>query len=150
MGSILTTLSPPGDGWRKRHDALKHSIYKDIRQHGLPTTCEVFGLFAPLLPQPGRDEASKIPQRKRQGLVPDFMIGLPDGGDVLAELKVMSAVPSRYTIGNVARCRAAAERARAIPAEYAAKALVIDRRFCGTPEGTTGPVSHKFAGYGRI
>ena len=59
-GFKLTTLALPGDGWRTRHDVIKHLLSRDIQSHGLPSTCEVFGLFAPLLPQPGRDEVASF------------------------------------------------------------------------------------------
>ena len=149
-GLKLTTLPLPGDGWRLRHDTVKHLINKDVSQHGQPCLCEVFGLFAPLLPQHGRDAVMAMPRRKRQGLVPDFLIGVPGGGDVLMELKVISGGQSRYGGGHVARCHAVAERAREIPAEYATKAKELDHRFCGTAPGAYGPISHKLASYGRV
>ena len=73
-GVKLTTLALPGDGWRNRHDTLKYLLDRDIREHGVSCSCEVFGLFAPLLPQPGLAEIGNLPARKRQGLVPDFRV----------------------------------------------------------------------------
>ena len=73
-GVELTTLSLPGDGYRTRHDELKHLMDRDIQHHGVSCFCEVFGLFAPLLPQDVRSEWLAAPVRKRQGIVPDFSV----------------------------------------------------------------------------
>ena len=85
----LSTLPLPGDGWRVRHDELKHLIAKDMRGHGVPCTCEVFGLFAPLLPQSVRSDVMAMPVCTRQGLVPDYLATLPQGFETLLELKVI-------------------------------------------------------------
>ena len=133
-----------------RHDELKHLLDKDVQGHGIPCSCEVFGLFAPLLPQEARAELQVVPKRKRQGLVPDYLVTLPQGFETLLELKVIGGGPSHYVNGGVSRCRAVAARARAIPQEYRSKALALDHRHCGVAEGTPGPVSQKLASYGRI
>ena len=150
FGTKLATLSLPGDGWRVRHDELKYLIDKDVRGHGLPCSCEVFGLFAPLLPQADRAELLGAPARKRQGLVPDYRISLPDGFDALMELKVIGSGPTHYASGNVSRCHAVAARARAIPQEYRTKALRLDHQHCGAEQGAIGPISRKLADYGEI
>ena len=151
LGSKLTTLALPGDGWRTRHDALKHLIFQDMRQHGMPCTCEVFGLFAPLLPQPAREEVDWFPRRKRQGLVPDFQATVPEGYQVLLELKVIGLGPTWYNRGDLARCCATAARARAVPQEYIHKARALDQRFANADDaGAPGPLERKLAGFGRV
>jgi hypothetical protein len=143
----------PGDGWRTRHDAIKHLLHRDLRDHGLPCSCEVFGLFAPLLPQRARDELASSSQRKRQGLVPDFMATLPEGFEVLLELKVIGLASTWYSRGDAARGCAVAARARAIQSEYIGKARTLDRRFSSQDNAATtaaGPVERKLAGYGRV
>ena len=65
LGTKLATLALPGDGWRIRNDELKHLIDKDVRGHDVPSSCEVFGLFAPLLPLAARSELLATPMRKR-------------------------------------------------------------------------------------
>ena len=127
FGDKLATLALPGDAWRTRHDELKHLVFKDIRRHGLPCSCEVFGLFAPLLPQEARSELMATPKRKRQGLVPDFLLTLPEGFEALRELKVIGAGQAHYSTGDVGRCHAVTKRARAIPQEYVSKASRLDR-----------------------
>jgi len=134
LGHRLAALSLPGDGWRVRHDELKHLIAKDVQGHGVPCTCEVFGLFAPLLPQ-GQTDLLALPRRKRQGLVPDFLATLPQGFETLLELKVIGGGTSHYLSSAASRCYAVAARARAIPQEYQAKATRLDRQHCDTPEG---------------
>ena len=88
-GAKLTTLTLPGDGWRTRHDRLKHLLHRDIVAHGTPCTCEVFGFFAPLLSQRCKAAVDMFPLRQKQGLVPDFRVTQPTGGDALMELKVI-------------------------------------------------------------
>ena len=134
FGAKLTTLSLPGDGWRTRHDELKHLIDKDVQGHGMPCSCEVFGLFAPLLPQAARTEWLAAPVRKRQGLVPDFLVTLPQGMEALMELKVIGQGPSHYSRENVSRGSAVAARAESIPQEYRSKALRLDNQHCGVPQ----------------
>ena len=98
-GDSVQAAALPGDGWRTRHDSIKLLLSSLCRWAGLPVRCEVFGLFAHLIPQVG---ISRIERgRKRQGLVPDFQLGLRDerGEEklVLAELKVISCCPTRYS-----------------------------------------------------
>jgi len=150
LGVKLETLALPGDGWRVRHDELKYLIDKDVRGHGVACTCEVFGLFAALLPQGARSELLAAPQRKRQGLVPDYLVTLPQGLESLMELKVIGRGPSHYASGDVSRCHAVAARAQAIPTEYRRKALRLDHQLCHSSGGVPGPISRKLAGYGRI
>ena len=90
------------------------------------------------------------PGRKRQGLVPDFLVTLPQGFEALFELKVIGMGPSHYQTGDVSRGHAVATRARDIPQEYRRKALRLDHQHCGAPEGTPGPITRKLAGYGRV
>jgi len=150
LGVKLATLSLPGDGWRVRHDELKHLIDRDIQSHGLPCSCEVFGLFAPLLPQASRLEWMAAPARKRQGMVPDYLATLPEGFEALLELKVIGAGPSHYARDEVRRGYAVEARAASVPQESRNKALRLDHQHCGSPEGTPGPVTQKLASYGRI
>ena len=102
-------------------------------------------MFAASIPQAGRARSSRLPARKRQGLVPDFLFTLALDGperELLFELKTLHAGPATYP-SSVHRCGAVARRARALPAEYAAKARHVDQRFCGTPADATGPVETK-------
>jgi hypothetical protein len=150
-GVKLTTLPLPGDGWRTRHDAVKHLVDRDIRQHGVPSSCEVFGLFAQLLPQQAREAVKTFSARKRQGLVPDFRITHPHGLEALMELKLISG-PTWYAHGDTRRCQGVARRARALPGEYAAKARSLDAQFCGVSRDAEvpGPIAQKLLSYGRL
>ena len=88
----------------------------------------MFGLFSHLIPQEGLSRIER--GRKRQGLVPDFQLGLAsDRGEdklVLAELKVLSCCPTRYSPSS--QVRAVDRRARALTGEYLAKAREVDRQ----------------------
>eukprot|EP00973_Karenia_brevis_P073939 10277500-Karenia_brevis.AAC.1 len=115
---------------------------------------EVYGMFAPLLPQVARDELDAAPVRKRQGLVPDVMVHCrtePGGPmrDVLVEFKTLHVGVSTYP-GSSTRCRAVARRAAAIDAEYLSKSRRLDRRWHGTLEGHVGPVEAKLRSFGRV
>ena len=50
-GMNLATVSLPGDGWRTQHDVIKWRLAEDAREMGVRCRTEVYGLFAPLLPQ---------------------------------------------------------------------------------------------------
>ena len=74
-----------------RHDNVKMMLSRLLRWAKMPFQCEVFNLFAHLIPQDGLSRMER--GRKRQGLVPDFLLEL-DGErgqkkDELAELKVI-------------------------------------------------------------
>ena len=56
----------------------------------------------------------------------------------------------RPTVTRPGDCDAVARRARAVPTEYATKARNTDQRYCGTPEGKLGPVSHQLQTYDRV
>ena len=48
------------------------------------------------------------------------------------------------------RCNAVARRARAIPAEYAAKTSRVDSVYCGTPDGEVGPVARRLVTFDPV
>ena len=101
------------------------------------TTAEVYGLFAPLLPQAARDEFTAQPVRQRQGIVPDLLIQCrirPEGPlqDVLWELKTLHYGSSTYPQSEE-RCRAVSKRAAAINAEYVAKVKRLDADYFSDP-----------------
>ena len=110
---------------------------------------EVYGLFAACIPQTGRRAADGLPLRKRQGLVPDFLIHAPfDGPErpLLMELKTLHYSTGTYPTRD-ARCHAVLRRANALPAEYANKARRVDQRYCGTAPGETGPVEARLRSF---
>ena len=151
-GLRLTTATLPGDGWRTQHDVLKWRLASDAKELGVRCRTEVYGLFAACIPQAGRSQASRLPARKRQGLVPDFLFTLAVDGperELLFELKTLHAGPSTYGVSHH-RCEAVGRRARALPAEYAAKARQVDRQFCGTPPNEVGPVEAKLRTYDPV
>lgn len=92
-------------------------------------TCEVHGLFVPLLSQRGREEAARLSFRKRQGLFPDILLQSTEGLEALYEVKVINAGRSRYAIVSGARAQAVERCAAAIFGEYEAMPRTIDERF---------------------
>ena len=131
-GSRLTSASLPGDGFRQQHDAIKWRLDEDLHEMGLRVRTEIYGLFAAALPQHVRHDISRWPRRKRQGLVPDFTIALPelgqspgDANDELFELKTLHFGTSTYPPMEI---RAVNRRAEAIPTQTANKANQFDRR----------------------
>ena len=70
---------------------------------GLVHDCEVYGLFADLIPAQALGQGEELEWgRARQGLIPDFRMRLPTPGglsDSLAELKFISAGVSWFPRG---------------------------------------------------
>ena len=125
------------------------------------TTCEVFGLFSPLIPQEGLSRIAR--GRTRQSIIPDFMFQLDHplardpgaggaGGGVqgasLGELKTVTFCPTYMYPG--ARKRGVELRSDKIPAAYVKKARDTDQDFCGTAVGAMGPVETKLRSFPDI
>ena len=88
-----------GDGFRARHDAVKRQIAALAKWARVTAKVEVFGEFAHLIPQEGLSRMER--GRKRQGLVPDFLLRFEHRGyskSVLAELKILGCCPTRYPV----------------------------------------------------
>ena len=121
-----------GDGFRRRHDKMKLCLRSLLIWAGIPVTCEVFNLFADCIPQAGLARIER--GRRRQGVVPNFKIQGEQGeGDVLCELKCMSASASRYPQNRRDGIRATDRRADGLSADYARKAAKVDQEYGGTP-----------------
>ena len=108
-GNRLTTLPLPGDGWRTQHDAIKWKLSADMLDMHVRSSTEVYGLLAPLIPQVGRNHLDGEPRRKRQGLVPDFMVYERSQGMELPcfiELKTLHFGSSTYPLNLQSRCEA--------------------------------------------
>ena len=120
--------------------------------------CEVFGEFAPLIPQQGwvevrKWEVKKTRGRKRHGLVPDFLFMSgwgPVCEAVLAEVKVIGCCHSHYgplLNGGGSAVQAYADKQTGA---YTTKARMADRDFVGTPAGEVGPVETRLNSYGEV
>ena len=162
-GDTVVNAAMAGDGWRKRHDAMKLLLRRLLIWAGIPVTCEVFNLFASCIPQEGLNRLEG--GRRRQGLVPDFQVPVEGGGgSALCELKCMSASSTRYPQGRRPRefKRAVDRRADLLTSEYQAKARQTDWDYCGTPRlpqvrqgepqpvRQLGPVETKLNTFGRV
>ena len=116
-------------------------------------TVEVFGLFAPLLPQHARNELDSDVPRKRQGIVPDFMVRCSfDGQPVqpkLLEVKTLHHGSSTYPASSE-RCHAVGRRAARLHAEYLGKARRLDQQFLAAPTNSQGPVESKLRSFGTV
>ena len=144
FGSRLAAAALPGDGFRSQH----------LHEMGVRVRTEVYGLFAAALPQQAQDVIARWPRRKRQGLVPDFMIALPSPGqspgdahDELFELKTLHHGISTYPDRDG---RAVNRRADAVIAQMNAKARQLDQRFNATAAGEVGPVEGRLAAFGPV
>ena len=157
-GDQVQAARVEGDNWRKRHDCIKMMLSKLMRWAKMPFQCEVFNLFAHLIPQEGLSRMER--GRKRQGLVPDFLLEL-DGErgqkkDELAELKVICCCPSRYNLipppphPDRESVKAVDRRARVLTEEYTKKARDVDRAYGGVVEGTVGRVQRKLVDFGEV
>ena len=145
----------PGDGWRSQHDAIKWRIYEDLREMGVRVRTDVFGLLTGVPPAVVRDELGRWAQRKQQGLVPDFLIGVSlEGGaadrDTLYELKTLHAAPTTYPPRQTQRCAATRARGDKLPGEYADKARRLDRKFYSTGPGELGPAERRILSFGGV
>ena len=105
-----------------QHDAIKWRLHEDMKEVGMRTSTEVFGLFSAVLPQPAQHAISSWPKRKRQGIVPDFRAAVPgqydnpsNAVDELLELKTLHYGSSTYPLNTDERCAAVNRRADAIP-----------------------------------
>ena len=114
---------------------------------------EVFNLFAGSIPQEGLNRMER--GRKVQSIVPDLRITLEvEGNPVpsLHELKCISSSVTRYypqRQGQEAG-RAVDKRAGELHLSYVTKVRNTDMKYCGTPEGVTGPVENKLASMGAV
>ena len=101
--AVLNCRDIPDDSWRHRHDTVKLALVAEMLASKVTHDCEVYGLFADLLPAAAQGEGEALQWgRARQGLVPDFRIHLPtpEGPtDHLAELKVIGAGATWYPRG---------------------------------------------------
>ena len=91
----------------------------------------VFGEFSHLIPQEGLSRMER--GRKRQGLVPDFLLRFNHGDcvtSVLADIKILSCCPTRYPVGGPkGGDKAVDRRASKLQGEYLNKAreVAMDR-----------------------
>jgi hypothetical protein len=93
--------------------------------------------------------------RKVQSIVPDLRISIPVEGNMvpsLHELKVISSSKTRYAPRRERQeaTKAVDKRAGQLNHSYVVKARNTDRKYCGTPAGTTGPVERKLASMGEV
>ena len=153
FGDSIMSAHLPGDDWRTRHDKVKMAINSLCSWARLPTTVEVWGLFAHLIPQ---EALNKIESgRVRQGLVPDFRIKFPPTSTLgedqvkLAELKLISC-NSWYNSSAGNKVRATNKRAQGLQADYRRKAKNLDKNIPGTSDQGRGPVERRLDEFGQI
>ena len=77
--------------WRKRHDAVKHTISGLAAWCRLSLDMEVANLFVPFIKAP--ESYSEVPQRVLHGLVPDFRVVR---SNILADVKTFSFSATWY------------------------------------------------------
>ena len=148
-----------GDTWRRRHDGVKQAVVQESLLSGVQVDCEVYGLFADLLPAVLVREGGELQHaRARQGLVPDFklLLNTPEGPDnCLAELKMIGAGKTWYPRGRDGR--GTERRATELRTAYERALWKYDSRFYGTaprgraePHPPPGPLVHRLRSFGRL
>ena len=152
FGDNIMAAALPGDHWRTRHDKMKMTINSLCTWARLPATCEVWGLFAHLIPN---EALSRIEGgRKRQGLVPDFRLEMPSttGGTTyrLAELKLISCCDTWYKPSTSGNVRGTERRATGLQTEYSRKARKVDQDLLQISNGEKGPVERRLDEFGQL
>ena len=150
--AVMNCKHLPGDTWRARHDTGKLAIVTECINAGLIHDCEVYGLFADLIPAQALALGQDLEWgRARQGLVPDFRLRLPTPNgitDHLAELKFIGAGLSWFPRGVAGK--GADRRANGLPNLYKKKLIPLDSRFHLTPQGQTGPLVRRLESFGKL
>ena len=150
--AIMCCKHLPGDTWRARHDTGKLAIVSECIAAKVVHDCEVYGLFADLIPAQAAAQGEELEWgRARQGLIPDFRLRLPDPGgltDTLAELKFIGAGESWFPRGVAGR--GSDRRANGLPNLYRKKLLPLDTRFHGAVPGQSGPLVRRLDSFGRV
>ncbi len=144
FGCRLTTTILPGDGRRTQHDTLKRWAHQGLKEMQMRIRSEVC-LFAATSSLAARRRLDGETLRKRQGLVPDFLVhaswGWPEQ-PTLMMLKTFHHGSSTYAVD--------AGRSHALPGECANKARRLDRQLCSIPPGEVGPVERQLQSFGGL
>ena len=152
-GEAVQCTITTGDHYRKRHDSFKMKLLQMCQWAGLDAEVEVFNLFTGSIPQEGLSRMER--GRKVQSIVPDMRISIPIEGNLvprLHEIKLISSSKTRYTLHREGQdaTRAVDKRASELNAEYLVKARKTDQAYCGTAQGTVGPVELKLGSLGQV
>jgi hypothetical protein len=76
--AVMNCKDIPGDSWRIRHDSGKLAIVNQCLLSKLPVECEVYGIFADLIPSGASIDGEFLQWgRARQALVPDYRLRIP-------------------------------------------------------------------------
>ena len=150
---IMNCRELPGDSWRHRHDSVKQQIMAECVLAKLPVDCEVYGLFADLIPS-SSDDSELQWGRARQGLIPDFRLLFPSPEGpraTLAELKLISAGRTWYPRGQSGK--GTDRRAARLTSEYERKLKKYDAKFHGTSLASheaAGPLVSRLRSFGKL
>ena len=151
-GDKVMSAVLPGDHWRIRHDTVKMELSSLCTFAKLEHTTEVFGLFAPLIPQQALSRYER--GRKRQGLVPDFRLRISNNTNAarhqLAELKLISCCDAWYASSSGGNVRAVEKRANGLPADYRRRAREADRESRQATGDARGPVEQRLEEHGDL
>ena len=156
-GDMVSSATLPGNGHKAKHDEMKNFLDSKMRWAGMHVRCEVFGLFSRDIPQEGLAMIER--GRKRQGIVPDFLLPASGGNEdaTLADLKFVTGTVHHYPRhGRQQPSRAVDRRAQAVNREYQRHAVALDTKYCGIPKAVRGqlqqdgPVQRRLASYGDV
>ena len=137
------------DLWRRRHDTMKHTLVMLAGSCCARLQQEVLGLFSMYIKP--TSSFSELPERRRQGMIPDLLFTDPTGQtSFLIEVKTLNGGRSAYCRQHASK-QAVITRAAKIPREYVSKARHLDRRYNDhRDEDRPGPVLSRLATFGRI
>jgi len=140
-----------GDGWRHKHDGTKFGLADWMKYANVQHITEVYGLFSSSLNQAA---INGTPYRKKQGLVPDFLINFrASGTSELNELKIVNHCPTYFRADTVnVRCGGVRRRASKVHKEYVNKCRKADVEYNGFDPSTggKGPMERRLAEFGQV
>ena len=149
-GELAARTAAAGQG--KVDGSTRRLVVQQSLHSGLVHDCEVYGLFADLIPAQVVVQGEDLEWgRARQGLVPDFRLRLPSPEgltDHLAELMFIGAGVTWFPRGVAGK--GTDRRASGVPKLYRNKLEPLDRAFHGTAVGQTGPLVQMLEGFGKL
>jgi hypothetical protein len=161
-GDALLAAVMKGGGQQRLHNSAVTCMAKAARSAAVATKTEVPNIFRGAMPpraaaaMDAADAANVRQDRPRFGYVPDLHMFLPpakeeNSGAAHARLLEVKTIlgKSRYTTAP-AGARAVDTRAERLTDEYARMLHRKDMEWCGTAEGTTGPMEAVLRSHGRL
>ena len=168
----LVSANMQGDAWRECHDAIKLHLADAARFCRVNARVELTGLFSHVwAAHESVDAYRAVPQRARQGSVPDLGFAADGEEEAIYDVKQITECPSRYprcarggdrrAPGECpcARCRgvldpghmtAVDRRALSVDSDARRSLRKVDALLVGTPPGAVGPAEQRLIDIGPV